>query len=103
LVQVQIIPPQLRVWHEDSSSQTYSVPSHHPVASASPHPRHVPPTTITSASQVSAQAAAEVEHPAVFEHTAWQQPPAVHRVGSYPQTQVAQLPDPSHSRSQDAG
>jgi hypothetical protein len=100
LVQRQVVPPQLTVAQEFPAPQVWVVPMHVPVAPAVPHPLHDCPTTNAAAPQVSAHVPAEVAHPPAGEHSAWQQPPAVHGTTSGVHEQALQVPVPLQYRVQ---
>jgi hypothetical protein len=108
LVQCQVWPPQLTVWHSswiDPSQVKVPPPPQVPVAPAVPHPVQIEARVIELAPQVSPppQDPAVVEQPATGAQAGWQQPAAVQAVVPARHEQSAQSPPPSQYRSQLAG
>jgi len=94
LVQRYCTPPQVTLAQEFPTSQAWVVPLHVPVAPAEPHPLHDCPTCSVSP-QTSGQLPADVAQPPAGEHSASQQPPAVHGTTSGVHEHVPQDPSPS--------
>jgi hypothetical protein len=72
-VQVYVVPPQLRVWHDVAALHVVDVPALHvPFARSAPQPVQLRPVVTVVALQMSAQLPAAVLQPATSSHSAVQ-------------------------------